>query len=79
MRSISKVGIQVINQTSLLGHTSQDDEACTITMLQHVDYQGYLYQLLSFLCKDENDDDIIGKDPKLKKKEKKKRKLSCDN
>jgi hypothetical protein len=44
-----------------------------------VDYQGYLYQLLSFLCKDENDDDIIGKDPKLKKKEKKKRKLSCDN
>ncbi len=32
-----------------------------------------------FVCKDENDDDIIGKDPKLKKKErKKKRKLNCD-
>jgi hypothetical protein len=79
MRSISKCGIQVTNQTSLLGHTLQDDEACTITMLQHVDYQGYLYQLLSLLCKDENDADLIGKDPKPKKKErKKKRKLNCD-
>jgi hypothetical protein len=79
MRSLSKAGIQVRNQTSLLGHSSQDDEACTITMLQHVDYQGYLYQLLTFLREDENDDDITHKGPKLKKKErKKKRKLNCD-
>ena len=78
MRSISKGGIQVTNQTSLLGHTSQDDEACTITMLQHVDYQGYLYQLLTFLRDNENSDEIFGKGPKLKKKErKKKRKLNC--
>ncbi|KAL3815522.1 hypothetical protein ACHAXA_007378 [Cyclostephanos tholiformis] len=79
VRQISKAGIQVITQSPLLGNYSQDAEACTITMLQHLDYQGYLYRIIYSLRRDD-DDDVIGRGPKLKKKKSgKKRKLHCDN
>lgn len=53
LRALSNAGVQVRNQTSMLGQSSQDDEACTVTMLQHLDYQGYLYPLLKSTREDE--------------------------
>jgi hypothetical protein len=71
LQALSKAGVQVRNQTSLLGQMSQDDEACTITMLQHMDYQGYLYPLLNSLGEDEVINSGMGGSPKKSKKKKK--------
>jgi hypothetical protein len=69
VRQFSRAGIRVIKHSLLLGNCSQDDEACTITMLQHLDYQGCLHRIMYFLRKDD----------KLKKKEnRKKRKHNRD-
>lgn len=71
LRTLRKAGVLVRNQTSMLGQSSQDDEACTVTMLQHLDYQGYLYPLLKSSCEDKLIDSGMGDSPK-KSKEKKK-------
>jgi hypothetical protein len=71
LQALSKAGVQVRNQTSLLGQTSQDDEACTVTMLQHLDYQGYLYPLLKSLQEIEVINRGMGDSPKKSKKKKK--------
>jgi hypothetical protein len=74
LQALSKAGVQVRNQTSLLGQSSQDDEACTVTMLQHLDYQGYLYPLLNSSQEDEVVNSGMGDIPKRKEKSKKKKK-----
>jgi hypothetical protein len=71
LQALSKAWVQVRNQTSLLGQSSQDDEACTVTMLQHLDYQGYLYPLLKSLQEDEVINSDMGDSPKINKKKKK--------
>jgi len=73
LQALSKAGVQVRNQTLLLGQSSQDDEACTVTMLQHLDYQGYLYPLLNSSQEDEVVNSM-GDIPKRKEKSKKKKK-----
>jgi len=89
LRAFSRASIPVRDQSPLLDKSSQDREACTVIVLQHLDYQGRLFRILQHVNRQRDDclendivDDDVAKEGRVlrkKKKKGKKRKRSTDS
>ncbi|KAL7466057.1 hypothetical protein ACHAXS_006349 [Conticribra weissflogii] len=76
--SLSLANIQIQGQNTII--KAQDGEACTVMMLQHLDYQGFLFPLLDLLGYEHGkslsrrDVDLTDNHQELKKRKKKREK-----